>query len=179
MRVLAIPFLGLMIVVAATQVAPGAQQAPPASTAPRSAPTFTAAQAAQGETAYRASCASCHGASLNDGAFGPALKGVQFIQKYGGKSVEPLYTVSATRMPTTAPGSLGPAVYAQIVAYILQQNAIVAGAEELPSDPARLASMVIPQGGFAIMAFSPYTPPTPKVTRPNPLDRYTPVTDDM
>ena len=39
--------------------------------------------------------------------------------------------------------------------------------------------MTIPQGGFSFMAFSPYTPPAPKVTRPNPLDRYTPVTDEM
>ena len=39
--------------------------------------------------------------------------------------------------------------------------------------------MIIPQGGFAFMAFSPYTPPPPKVTRSNPLDRYTPVTDAM
>ena len=51
--------------------------------------------------------------------------------------------------------------------------------QELPSDAARLAGMIIPQGGFAFMAFSPYTPPPPRVTRPNPLDRYTPVTDAM
>jgi alcohol dehydrogenase (cytochrome c) len=154
-------------------------QAPAAQPAPQSAPTFTAAQAMAGEAAYKTSCASCHGANLNDGAFGPPLKGVQFIQKYGGKSVEPLYTTSATKMPTTAPGSLSATVYAQIVAYILQQNAIVPGTQELPADPAKLAAMKIPQGGFAIMAFSPYTPPAPKVARPNPLDRYTPVTDAM
>ena len=89
--------------------APHAQApaAPRQSDGPRSAPTFTAGAGEAGQTAYRASCASCHGANLNDGAFGPPLKGVQFIQKYGGKSVEPLYTTSATRMPTTAPGSLG------------------------------------------------------------------------
>jgi len=145
----------------------------------RSAPTYTTGQAALGQAAYRSSCASCHGDNLDDGAFGPPLKGVPFIQKYGGRSVEALYTVSATRMPTTAPGSLSPAVYAQVVAFLLQQNAIVAGLEELPADPARLAGMTIPQGGFAIMAPSPYTPPAPAVTRPNPLDRYTPVTDQM
>src|SRR5688572_18309598 len=144
----------------------------------RSAPTFTPAQAALGQAAYRASCASCHGDNLDDGTFGPPLKGVPFIQKYGGRSVAPLYTVSATRMPTTAPGSLTPAVYAQIVAYILQQNAIIAGSEELPSDLSRLEAMTIPQGGFSIMAFSPYTPPAPKATRRNPLDRYTTVTDE-
>ena len=156
-------------------------QAPAGQTAAgaRSAPTFTPAQAALGQAAYRASCASCHGESLDDGAFGPPLKGVPFIQKFGGRSVAPLYTVSATRMPTTAPGSLTPAVYAQIVAYILQQNAIVPGSEELPSDLSRLEAMTIPQGGFSIMAFSPYTPPAPKATRRTPLDRYTTVTEEM
>lgn len=145
----------------------------------QSAPVYTAAQAALGQAAYGASCASCHGGNLDDGAFGPPLKGVSFIQKYGGGSVERLYTVSATRMPTSAPGSLSPTAYAQITAYILQQNAIVASGSELPADPARLAGMTIPQGGFAIMAPSPYTPPAPRVTRPNPLDRYSAVTDEM
>jgi len=143
----------------------------------RSAPAFTTAQAALGEKVYQSSCASCHGASLDDGAFGPALKGVTFIQKYGGKSVDGLFTVASQTMPTTAPGSLGPTVYAQIVAYVLQQNAIVAGTEELPADTARLARMVIPQGGFSFMAFSPYAATMPKVTRPNPIDKYTAVTD--
>src|SRR5688500_7434983 len=171
--------IGLFAAAAGWQAASLAQAPASQEAGPRSAPTYTPAQAALGQAAYRTSCASCHGANLDDGAFGPPLKGVPFIQKYGGRSVEPLYTVSATRMPTTAPGSLSPAVSAQIVAYILQQNAIVSGTEELPSDPARLASMTIPQGGFAIMAFSPYTPPAPKVTRPSPRDRYAPVTDQM
>ncbi len=183
MRTVVLAFVVLVAVLVGRQ-GPSLAQAPPAQAAatapaPRSAPTFTTAQATLGKAAYEASCASCHGGNLDDGTFGPPLKGVAFIQKFGGKSVEPLYTASATRMPTTAPGSLAPAVYAQIVAYVLQQNAIVAGAEELPADPARLAAMTIPQGGFAIMAFSPYTPPAPTVVRPNPLDRYTTVTDAM
>jgi alcohol dehydrogenase (cytochrome c) len=180
MRAVLLTFVPLVTVVAAGQV-PSFAQTPAGQAVPgvRSAPTYTTAQAALGQAAYRASCASCHGENLDDGAFGPPLKGVAFIQKYGGRSVEPLYTVSATRMPTTAPGSLSQTVYAQIVAFILQQNAILAGAEELPPDPARLAAMTIPQGGFSFMAFSPYTAPAPKVTRPNPIDRYTPVTDEM
>jgi len=181
MRLLALASVGLFAVVTVSQVSSFAQSPPGGQTAPavRSAPTYTTAQASLGQTAYRTSCSSCHGENLDDGAFGPPLKGVAFIQKYGGRSVEPLYTVTATRMPTTAPGSLAPAVYAQVVAYILQQNAILPGTDELPSDPARLEGMTIPQGGFSFMAFSPYTPPAPKVTRPNPLDGYTPVTDEM
>ena len=156
-----------------------AQQAPAPSASARSAPSFTAAQAALGGKAYAASCAQCHGPSLDDGAFAPPLKGVPFIQKYGGRSVDELFRVTSTTMPTTAPGSLGASVYAQIVAYILQENAIIPGAEELPADPVRLASMTIPQGGFSFMAFSPYAATAPKVARPSPLDTYTPVTDAM
>ena len=102
-----VSFVGVaaIVVAAAWHVSSFAQSAPAASGA-RSAPTYTAAQATLGQAAYRTSCASCHGNNLDDGAFGPPLKGVPFIQKYGGRSVEPLYTVSATRMPTTAPGSL-------------------------------------------------------------------------
>jgi len=153
-------------------------QGPPAAPA-RSAPTYTAAQARLGEAAYRAGCAQCHGANLDDGAIAPPLKGVAFIQKYGLKTVDTLFTTTATTMPSGAPGSLPPAVYAQLVAYILQQNAIVAGDEDLPSDPARLATMTIPEGGFSFMAFSPYAAPASETRRPSPLDRYTPVTDAM
>ena len=74
----------------------------------QSAPTYTAAQAAAGKTAYDASCASCHGGNLDDGALAPALKGVGFVQKYGGKSVENLFAKVAS-MPPASPNSLGAA----------------------------------------------------------------------
>jgi alcohol dehydrogenase (cytochrome c) len=175
MRSLTRASLALILAFAVSRVVPAAQQAPGA----RSAPTFTATQAALGQAAYNASCAQCHGTNLNDGALAPPLKGVPFIQKYGGKTVDGLFDVTSRTMPTTAPGSLSPAVYAQLVAFILQQNAILPGTEELPSDSRRLAAMTIPQGGFSFMAFSPYAATAPKVTRPNPLDTYTAVTDAM
>jgi alcohol dehydrogenase (cytochrome c) len=179
MRVFTLTPLALAALTLALQVVPSAQRAATPTPAVRSAPTFTTDQAARGGKAYTASCAQCHGTNLDDGAFAPPLKGVAFIQKYGGRSVDGLFTVTSTTMPTTAPGSLGAAVYAEIVAFILQQNAIVAGPEELPADPQRLAGMIIPQGGFSFMAFSPYAATAPKVSRPNPLDTITPVTDEM
>jgi alcohol dehydrogenase (cytochrome c) len=174
-RRLPLSLLALSCLLLAWTLAPSAQQDAPA----RSAPTYTPAQAVAGQKVYAGQCASCHGDNLDDGAFGPPLKGVPFIQKYGGRPVDRLYTVTATTMPTTAPGSLGPAVYAQLLAFILQQNAILPGAEELPSDLTRLAAMTIPQGGFSFMAFSPYAERAPRVPRPSPLDAYTPVTDAM
>ena len=144
--------------------------------APRSAPTYTPAQAALGKTGYDASCASCHGGNLDDGPFAPPLKGVAFITKYGGKPVDELFAKSMT-MPPANPGVLGATTTAQIVAYILQANAILAGTSELPTDQKALTAMTIPQGGFSFMAFSPYAPAPPPVKRANPFDRFTPVTD--
>jgi alcohol dehydrogenase (cytochrome c) len=142
----------------------------------QSAPSYTAAQAAAGKTAYDASCASCHGGNLDDGALAPALKGVAFVQKYGGTSVDTLFTKVAT-MPPASPNSLGAAATARVVAYLLQANAIVAGTNELPTDQASLTRMTIPVGGFSVTSFSPYAPALPAVPRANPLDAFTPVSD--
>jgi mono/diheme cytochrome c family protein len=65
-------------------------------TGSRSAPTYTVAQATAGKAAYDQSCASCHGGNLDDGALAPALKGVAFMQKFGGKRVEELFARIAT-----------------------------------------------------------------------------------
>ena len=142
----------------------------------QSAPTYTEAQAAAGKTAYDASCASCHGGHLDDGALAPALKGVGFVQKYGGKSVETLFAKVAS-MPPASPNSLGVETTARITAYLLQANAIVAGTSGLPSDAAALARMTIPVGGFSVTSYSPYAPAPPAVKRPNPLDGLTPISD--
>src|SRR5262245_22959746 len=122
--------------------------------------SYTAEQAARGKAAYDQACVACHGANL-EGVLGPPLKGPQFIQKYGGKSVGDLYTVASTTMPTGAPASLGAATYIDLVAYMLQSNDIVAAQTELPADPPRLAGMMIPAGGFSFMAFSPYVAKPP------------------
>jgi alcohol dehydrogenase (cytochrome c) len=140
--------------------------------------SYTEAQALQGEAAYVQHCLACHGANLNDGALGPPLKGPAFIQKFGGKTVDALFTVTTSTMPTAAPGSLDGASYAALIAYLLQANAIVAGEQELPANVAQLAKMWVPAGGFSFMTFSPYVA-KPAVNRPNPLDRYTPVTESL
>jgi len=165
-HIVAIVAVGFLIALAT----PLAQQAT------QSAPVYTAAQATAGKAAYDASCASCHGGNLDDGALAPALKGVGFVQKYGGKSVDTLFS-KVTTMPPASPNSLGAAATARVVAYLLQANAIVAGASELPTDQTSLARMTIPVGGFSVTSFSPYAPALPAVKRPNPLDAFMPVSD--
>jgi alcohol dehydrogenase (cytochrome c) len=143
-------------------------------------PTFTTAQAASGKDAYIRSCSSCHGANADDGAFAPPLKGVEFRQRWGGKSLDALFTDISTRMPTSAPGSLGSDVYAQVLAYLLQENGFPAGDAPLSAEPQRLAGIMLPSfsggpGGGLTAGVSVPAPPN----RANPLDRYAPVTDAM
>jgi len=139
--------------------------------------SYTAAQAETGRTVYAETCAVCHGPNLADGPLGAPLKGDAFMRKYGGKPVRTLFDVTRTTMPTANPGSLPAETYAALVAFMLEQNAIVAGTTPLPTDAQRLAAMQVPAGGFSFMAFSPYTA-RPAVPRPTPLDAFSAVTDD-
>lgn len=107
-------------------------------------PTYTAAQSAAGREAYPQGCASCHGQNLDDGEFGPPLKGVEFRQRWGARSAETLFTYMTTRMPPATPGALGDGRYAELLAFILEQNGVAPGTRQLPSDPAALAPMVLP-----------------------------------
>jgi alcohol dehydrogenase (cytochrome c) len=140
--------------------------------------TYTDAQAARGKTTYDQLCFTCHGPNLDDGALGPPLKGPAFIQKYGGKTADLLWLVASTTMPSSAPGSLDRQTYADLLAYVLRSNDIVAGDVELPPNPTQLGKMLIPAGGFSFMAFSPYIA-KPAVDKPDPFARYTPVTEAL
>ena len=45
---------------------------------------FTSAQAVAGKSAYQRNCASCHGASVDDGNSAPPLRGAAFLSKFAG-----------------------------------------------------------------------------------------------
>jgi len=92
---------------------------------------FTAAQAARGRASYDDSCSSCHGAHLDDGQFGPPVKGALFRAQWHDQGPEALETFIATRMPPAGPGALGNQTYADIDAYLLQQSGELPGAREL------------------------------------------------
>src|SRR5438034_6617246 len=79
-------------------------------------PSYTTEQAEKGQDAFTQHCASCHGPNLDDGAYGPPLKGADFRQRWGSRSAEPLFTYTSTKMPPARPGTLGDATYAQVLA---------------------------------------------------------------
>jgi alcohol dehydrogenase (cytochrome c) len=142
---------------------------------------YTQAQAQQGQAVYLEHCASCHGQNLDDGAFGPPLKGVDFREKWGSPSAEGLFSFTSTQMPPDRPGTLGDAVYAQLLAYMLRENGAPAGTRELPANPEALRALAAPdwprEGAGARLAPGVTLPPPPP--RLNPLDKMRPVTDAM
>jgi alcohol dehydrogenase (cytochrome c) len=144
---------------------------------------FTAGQSAEGKTAYDRACLQCHGRYLDDGQFGPPLRGAAFNQKWGGHSVDQLFTYASTKMPPDAPNSLGARAYAAITAYILQSNGNAPGLRELPSAVATLSTLRIPGAGDRRGApGGGLTPgiPLPNAPAPNTLlNRITPVTDAL
>ena len=80
---------------------------------------YTAAQASAGGAVYAQRCASCHGVNLQ-GQSGPTLKGAKFLAGYPTPTA--LYDFIKTQMPADAPGSLSAAQYADVTAFVLQQN---------------------------------------------------------
>jgi alcohol dehydrogenase (cytochrome c) len=144
-------------------------------------PSYTAAQAAEGRSAYVLQCVSCHGTHLDDGEFAPPLKGAEFRQRWGAQSADGLFSYMRTKMPPARP-ALGDETYVQLLAYILQENGQEPGPRELSAEPDLLKSM-----GLMLAATRPgvsgglvagvVMPPPP--VRPNPLDKIRPVTDAM
>src|SRR3954471_16338866 len=100
---------------------------------------FTAAQAERGSGVFSEKCATCHeGADVD----GPPLTGTPFIERWREDTLDGLFDFIRTRMPQTAPGSLPPAAYVDIVAYLLQANDYPAGGRELTPDLLRSTLLV-------------------------------------
>ena len=125
------------------------------------------ADAARGQTLFSARCASCHGAGLVGGEFGPPLKGPSFSGHWQGQAPGALAAFISTRMPPSAPGTLAPADAAALEAYILHADG-AAGPGEAAAAPAPARAAVHDPGLEQA-----------KASRLQPLTRLTPVTDAM
>ena len=118
---------------------------------------FTAEQAAQGEREYNEQCAICHGYSLEGFELAPSLSGNFFSRRWGDKPIEAL-AANLQRMPPTVAGGLGARVYSQILAYMLQQNGVTAGATALPEALADLGDLMVPAQALVDQPFTPRIP---------------------
>ena len=130
-----IRFAGIFIAIAACGVTLLLSQ-------PRAAGPFTAAQAAAGRAAYQDNCSGCHLADLAGRNEAPPLAGGNFMNTWGGRSTRELLALMQTTMPPGGPGTLGADVYAQIAAFILQQNGARPGDQVLTAQTAVTISSV-------------------------------------
>jgi cytochrome c len=96
---------------------------------------FTPAQASRGERTFSDVCAACH----DTGEF----SGGRFRISWVGRPVGELFETISTLMPEADPGSLSPAEYAAIVAYLLQLNNYPAGDADLPTSVRALGQLEI------------------------------------
>jgi alcohol dehydrogenase (cytochrome c) len=103
---------------------------------------FTAAQAEDGGAVYSRSCAGCHRANLAGGGDAPGLGGEAFMASWGSRSTGDFYKFIATSMPVGAAGTLDPAQYASVTAYLLAANGAKPGSEPFAKgDAIRIASI--------------------------------------
>jgi len=129
----------LGLVLAVVTVERSAAQAKPAATAKPAAKTtlsgvYTAAQATKGEEMYFSLCITCHPKGTYAGA--------EFKKNWNGRPLSDLWDWISNKMPKNDPGTLTPAEVAQVMAFILQQNKMPAGAA-LPANERALFSIKI------------------------------------
>ena len=96
---------------------------------------FTADQSAAGWAAYGRQCGECHGQGLF-GAEAPALRGIDFLNGWAGRTTDELFTYVRDEMPPGLGGSLADGVYLGLVAYILDMNGARPGDAPLTADAA-------------------------------------------
>lgn len=139
-------------------------------------PTYSAEQSVAGKVEYDKSCATCHGADLDNGPFGPVLRGDEFLTRWGGKSVQSVMDYVTDMMPPASPGSLTAEQATNLVAYMLSKNAVPAGAA---LQTASSAEMTMPVSVEVRALAGGVRLPANPVARANPLDKIRPVTDAM
>jgi mono/diheme cytochrome c family protein len=118
-----------------------AQQAGAKSTA---SGVFTAEQAMNGERAFQAKCATCHGADLHSTEpEAPDLTEGPFRFGWQGKTIANRFEAIRSAMPLGNARSLDDQTYLDIVAYILQFNGIPTGNQKLEPDVPTLEKITI------------------------------------
>jgi mono/diheme cytochrome c family protein len=111
----------------------------PSSTASLPPASYSAEQAARGARTYAATCARCHPPGQLDGQ--------AFAIAWNEARVSTLYNTLRNTMPQDKPGSLTDQEYVDVIAYLLQQSKVPAGAAPLAPDSAALRQVRIAVAG--------------------------------
>jgi len=131
--------------IASAPVRATSEAGPPAQVPALQAPYYSSAQVGHGAHLYDDFCANCHGRSLNDGQFGPPLKGASFKSAWAGRSLGALGTFLQQRMPPGAEERVTLEQYTDILAYLLSANGVEAGSNDLPADGNAWNAMAMPR----------------------------------
>ncbi len=134
--------------------------------------SLTAEQASRGKVVYDSNCGSCHGTNLDNGEFGPPLRGSAFKMHWASQSANALFTYIATKMPPAAPAGLSDRAYSDVEAYILRANGVVPGDKELA--PARTQADITARTSNKDATYQ-----SVMAARKKLLDGLTPVTEGM
>ncbi len=119
-------------------------QAQPTGARSTSSGVFAAEQAKNGERAFQAKCASCHGADLHStDPEAPDLTEGAFKFGWQGKTIANRFEQIRSTMPYGNARSLDDQTYLDIVTYILQFNGIPSGAKKLEPDDRALEEIVV------------------------------------
>ena len=152
-------------------------------------PSFSTDQARQGENSFNKYCASCHGANLTDGMFGPPLAGNSFKERWAGRSMEELFNYLRAAMPPGLTGQINSSGYIDLISYLLEKNGIESSKEAMPVRLDVLGAMMMPGERVSDQerrrGWSPGGPISPGAVlpewpaTPNPLDNISAVTAEM
>lgn len=89
--------------------------------------SYTTAQAQSGASLYQQDCALCHLPDLTGSFEANALNDSNFRNNWSNRGVSDLLSLLRRTMPPQAPGSLDEQQYIEIVAFLLEANAVAAG----------------------------------------------------
>ncbi|MDO8793826.1 MAG: c-type cytochrome [Vicinamibacterales bacterium] len=104
---------------------------------------YTAAQATRGRDAYQKHCAGCHGNKLEGLGLGngPALQGQRFVETWEG-NLFALFDFMRSPMPRAEDVVVPDPAVLDTLAYVLEQNGMPAGKDELKPDGLALVTFV-------------------------------------
>ena len=131
----------------------------------RAQPAGQPGSVAAGQAVYEARCAFCHGEALDGQAGGgrtfPALVGPHTVPDYPNAAT--LYDYIRRSMPYNRPGSLSDEDTLSVVAFLLNQNGLLA--DDAVLDPAELSSLLLP-GAEPLPPPLPGAPTGPQIVTP-------------
>lgn len=149
---------------------------------------FAAEQAAAGRAVYEASCSSCHMSALQGRGEAPQLAGSEFMNLWGDRPARDLVAFIQGSMPPLNAGSISPADYLNVTAFLLQANGAIAGNQPLAAtSPFTVRSVATGVVSLAAAGISNAggrfgrggVAPARGLTVPGEVKNYVQVTDEM